>query len=370
MGKALVTLGGIQFCDNSGDPLNGGKVYAYQTGTSTPSTTYQDAALTTPHANPIVLDAYGRPPSNAIWVNEEVDLEVQTSAGVSLYTVDNFNPEASGFGGMATKNSNVLVKTTTYAVVAGDDGKFIVASGSISWTLSLLAAATAGDGFWFSFVNSGTGIITMNANSTETINGRTTLTFGPGEGGEFRCDGSNWRAVINGAVQKIAGASGYSGATLPLTNLVSAFRKYTLVFDSLRPATNNVTFYCRVSEDNDVTPKSGASDYAWSQLAADGTVGATAQAVGDDADSEIEIAQSCGNLAAENIAGEIEIFHAPGARPQILYRWTRQSQAPTYFMGVGGGQYKAGAITMNAIRFLFASGNIANMNYTLYGHRA
>jgi microcystin-dependent protein len=45
--------------DASGNPLAAGKLYTYASGTSTPLAAYQDALLTIPHANPIVLDANG-----------------------------------------------------------------------------------------------------------------------------------------------------------------------------------------------------------------------------------------------------------------------------------------------------------------------
>lgn len=44
---------------SGGVALPGAKLYAYQTGTSTPQNTYQDIGLTTPHANPVVADAAG-----------------------------------------------------------------------------------------------------------------------------------------------------------------------------------------------------------------------------------------------------------------------------------------------------------------------
>ncbi|MCL5746156.1 MAG: hypothetical protein M1541_19875, partial [Acidobacteria bacterium] len=50
-----------QFFDANGKPLTGGKLCTYQAGTTTPLTTYADAGLTTANANPIVLDASGRP---------------------------------------------------------------------------------------------------------------------------------------------------------------------------------------------------------------------------------------------------------------------------------------------------------------------
>jgi hypothetical protein len=49
-----------QFFDDSGNPLAAGRLYTYQAGTSTPKPTYQNAAGTITHANPIVLDSAGR----------------------------------------------------------------------------------------------------------------------------------------------------------------------------------------------------------------------------------------------------------------------------------------------------------------------
>lgn len=50
-----------QYLDNSGKPLASGQVYYYIPSTSTPKTVWQDSAETTPQANPVQLDAYGRP---------------------------------------------------------------------------------------------------------------------------------------------------------------------------------------------------------------------------------------------------------------------------------------------------------------------
>jgi hypothetical protein len=80
----------IQFFDDSGDVLNGGKIYTYITGTSTNKATYQDQGQVTAHANPIVLDSDGRPPSGAIWLlgGEEYRFIIKTSDDVTLQTID------------------------------------------------------------------------------------------------------------------------------------------------------------------------------------------------------------------------------------------------------------------------------------------
>lgn len=48
------------FVDANGAPLDGGKVYFYEAGTSTPLATYQDQAEATPNTNPVILDANGQ----------------------------------------------------------------------------------------------------------------------------------------------------------------------------------------------------------------------------------------------------------------------------------------------------------------------
>lgn len=55
----LAPVIGRQFFDDNGDPLTGGKLYAYLAGTSTPVETYLDEAGTL-NTNPIILDSAGR----------------------------------------------------------------------------------------------------------------------------------------------------------------------------------------------------------------------------------------------------------------------------------------------------------------------
>ena len=48
---------GMQFFDNDGNPLNGGKINSYAAGSfSTRLTTYTDSAGSVPNSNPIILD--------------------------------------------------------------------------------------------------------------------------------------------------------------------------------------------------------------------------------------------------------------------------------------------------------------------------
>lgn len=84
---------GQQFFNNSGTPNAGGLIYTYQAGSSTLLTTYTTVNGDVANTNPIVLDAYGRTPSE-IWMQTGYSYKfvIQTSATVTLQTLDNLYP--------------------------------------------------------------------------------------------------------------------------------------------------------------------------------------------------------------------------------------------------------------------------------------
>jgi hypothetical protein len=79
-----------QFFDNNGVPLNGGLLYAYQAGSSTPLATYTDINGNIANANPIVLDASGRS-ATEIWLSYGFFYKfvLKDSSGVTIGTYDN-----------------------------------------------------------------------------------------------------------------------------------------------------------------------------------------------------------------------------------------------------------------------------------------
>lgn len=87
---SLYAGAGWQFFDNNGVPLNGGLLYVYDAGTTTPASTYTDSTAATNNTNPIVLDSAGRTPAQ-IWLTAGASYKfvLQTSTGVLIKTDDN-----------------------------------------------------------------------------------------------------------------------------------------------------------------------------------------------------------------------------------------------------------------------------------------
>jgi hypothetical protein len=205
---------GQQFLDNSGDPLTGGLLYTYAAGTTTPQSTFTTSAGTTPHSNPIIMDAAGRLESE-VWLTGGVayKLVLRDRIGALLGTYDdlygindlsangvewadvlNTPTTLAGYGiadgltaataaatyapianaaltGTTTIQDSAAashragyvdvpqnLKTVNYALVLADRGKSVVMSGT---SLTLTIPANASVAFPI-----GTAIVVINVNSS------------------------------------------------------------------------------------------------------------------------------------------------------------------------------------------------------------
>lgn len=92
----------FQAVDSSGNPLSGGKLYTYVTGTTTNKATYSDYALTTPNANPVVLDSRGEAEVYGTGVYKFV---LKDSSDTTIWTIDPAYASVPGYlTGSATWN--------------------------------------------------------------------------------------------------------------------------------------------------------------------------------------------------------------------------------------------------------------------------
>lgn len=138
-------------------------------------------------------------------VSTSAHLFALESGVLSRYSVSNFIAAIDGAGlsvdanGLLVPSIATSTKTGAYTVVAADRGS-VVAIGTNSVTLTLTAAATLGNGFWFIAANDNvlgsTNTLTVDPNASETIDGVTTSTDYSGASRLIYTDGSNWFSRI------------------------------------------------------------------------------------------------------------------------------------------------------------------------------
>lgn len=101
---------------------------------------------------------------------------------------------AQGAQGAATR-SYIRSKSSDYTVTLNDLGCIIDCTGT--FILNLTAASTLGDGFYVLVRNTGSGTITIDPNSTETIDGASTSTLVMGNYAILQCNGSSWTTIAS-----------------------------------------------------------------------------------------------------------------------------------------------------------------------------
>ena len=207
--------------NSNGDPLSGGLLYTYVAGTTTPSTTYSDVALTTAHANPIVLDSAGRA-SIFLTPGASYKFLLKTSAGATVWTADNISAVPTS----ASSLDVVGVAGTT--ITAGQVVYLSDGSGSTTAGRWYLADAD------FTY-----------ASSLAPMIGIAQASLTAGESGTIRTGGmsDNLSGLSAGSLYYVSATAGALTATPP-TNMrfVGAAQSTTaLVFDSPEPAINATT---------------------------------------------------------------------------------------------------------------------------------
>lgn len=212
----IAPFGRYRAFDDNGDPLSGGLLYTYEEGTTTPKPTYTTAAGDVANTNPVVLDSEGYAD---VWLGDGgYKFVLKTAGGVTLWTVDNIGGSSStAFGG------NVYSLTTNTNITSVYQNGAIFATGTI--TLSLLGASNAGEGFYISVKNEGAGVVTIDPDTSETIDGASTLALNPQESALVICDGSNWKTLFYTGVTKsgdntFTGDNTFQGDVI-LTNILA-----------------------------------------------------------------------------------------------------------------------------------------------------
>ena len=220
---------GFQFFNNDGLPLNAGKIYTYQAGSTTPLTTYTDSSGLIANTNPIILGTDGRPPST-IWLSEGFFYKfvLTTSADVTIQTYDNIYgiigatpPAATPIpaGGIFLWSGSIGSIPAGYVLCNGSNGtpdlrdRFVVGAGS---TYAVDATGGSANAVVVSHTHTATSTVTdpghthgVNASSTAGSSAAATSA-----GGGLITTDSAITSITVATVNASAGVSG-TNANLP-----------------------------------------------------------------------------------------------------------------------------------------------------------
>jgi hypothetical protein len=304
----------------------------------------------------------------------------------------------------------VIARSSDTILGVGDHGRVIIATSTFTQTVT--AAATLGDNWYVGYRNDGTGVITLDPNASETIDGGTTITLQPGEACFIFCNGTAFKTIgrrrINdltedttpdgaadfvetwdvsasahkkvllnaasqGAVKLSSGSA--SGATLDIVMTAFTGWKHKLLVVDLVPASDGEALHLRVSTDGGSTYDATASNYQYAMRAVDDNTNVPTQAAAAGAGAtSITLCLNAviGSGAAEGISSRIWLPNTTDAA-----KWPRcyfdsalvSADATPRAREAHGVGLRAAAQDTDAVRLFFSVGNIASGSYALYGFK-
>lgn len=114
----------VQFFDNAGLVLNGGKLYTYIAGGTTPQNTYTNSTGAVTNSNPVILDSAGR--ANVWLAAASYRFDLYTAANVLVWSVDNVI--GSALSSITTASANTVYAGPTTGAAAVPAFRSLVAA--------------------------------------------------------------------------------------------------------------------------------------------------------------------------------------------------------------------------------------------------
>lgn len=171
--------------DSNGASLSGAKLYSYITGTTVDLETFTDPNLTIPHENPVVADAAGR--FETIWAPADTPYRIVVTDSTGATTLDDVDPVVALGAGINPPPRNLTEATT---LTADDLNRRIGMTGT--WPLTLPLGSTLSEGWSTHLVNDGAGIITVDTQGADLIEGASSAQMVPGAMFDVRWTGTQF----------------------------------------------------------------------------------------------------------------------------------------------------------------------------------
>ena len=253
-----------------------------------------------------------------------------------------------------------VTKTTTYTAVAGD--RIFADTGAGAWTLTLPASPTEGQqvqvadhgGDW------ATNNLTIDGGAADIEGAGTLVADIEGDVFTLIYEGAEWKkrgGLVLDGMQLIA-SSTVTTAVAAVDFTLTGYSNFCIIISGVQPSTSGEELYCRFSRDGGTTFDAGTS-YAGDRI-------------GPGMGTGTGIAQmqltyfGQGSGTNEFFAANLNIADVAAGKYARLYGISTNTQAgPTLRMSLP--TYWHGSTGADAIRFLFAAGNIAAGTFTLYG---
>jgi hypothetical protein len=167
------------------------------------------------------------------------------------------------------------------------------------------------------------------------------------------------------AMVLLASATASNDASIEFTLDNSKYSSYQVVLDSLLPSTDSAELFMRFSSDGGSTFDSGAGNYQYASrwVAANDVTGSTS----NDSAIAINLTNTIGTSAGETGAnGKLDLTTSGEGRPSVRWQLSRTSGS-SLFVYQNGGAERTATVEVDAVQFLFSSGNIASGKIHLYG---
>ena len=215
----------------------------------------------------------------------------------------------------------------------------------------------------------GTGIYTasgttLTRSATESSNAGAAITL-TGSAVVYVTATASDFAVSPGSTTLISSITASNNASIEFTLDNSKYSSYQIVLDSLLPATDSAELFMRFSSDGGSTFDSGTGNYRYASrwVASNGTTGSTLS----ESATAINLTNTIGTSAGETGAnGKLDLISSGEGRPSVRWQLSRTSSS-NLLVYQNGGAERTATVEVDAIQFLYSTGNIASGKIYLYG---